>query len=300
MALSKTQILSKLKSAGHTVYALNNTVFYIPTKDRKTTIQGVLGLFARDGAVPNRKSLHSAIGSVSVGNYTIVVTRMKYNPQPIRNVNGNPSVQNRLKFGAMIQDVIANSLKPINICFSGHKKITIKNVLGTQFLGKGVADFVLITKPSKQVPVSVHLIDGTYHEDVHGRYDDYAYAALEKVVESGDIEADMDGDTITLYAPIAFPCDTRAIRELIFRDINTGIGVTGNFAPDDMSYDGKTNTLTVKCHRVFQTPTDFKSTDKPFFAIVNQKDGKIGDLKGIAMDVVPKSALPRDVILTEL
>lgn len=300
MALSKSQITSKLKASKIQCYALDNNTFYVPTKDRKTTLQQIYGMFMVDGAKPVQKSLYSATGAVKLGSFNIVVTRDRYTPAKPSNLpSGNDSVKNRLSFGAMVHDVLANTLKPLTVVFDGGKKITVKNVTGAKFEGKGIADFVLM-QGNKPIPLAVHRVKGSYRHRLTGRHLEFAYDALEKVTMDGDIDASMEGDRMTLNAPVVFDVDSRSVRELMFQDLNNGVGIVGDFKPGDFNYDGKSNTLTIKCHRVYQTATDLKSEDKPFYVIVNSLHGQIGELKGLQVDLVPKRSLPQRMVLADI
>ena len=298
--LSKSQILSKLKSNRLPAMALDNNTFYVPTTDRKTTLQQIYGMFMVDGAKAIKKTPYSATGAVKLGSFNIVVTRDRYQPAKATNLpSGNESVKNRLSFGAMVHDVLANTLKPLTIVFDGGKKIKVTNVTGAKFAGKGIADFALM-QGTKAIPLSVHRINGSYRHQLTGRFLDFAHEALEKVTMDEDIDASMEGDRMTLHAPVVFPADSRSIRELMFQDLNNGMGIVGNFKPEDFKYDGKTNTLTIKCHRVFETPTDLKSEDKPYFVVVNSLNGQIGELKGLQLDLVSKRALPKRMVLADI
>lgn len=300
MALSKSQISTKLKSNKIQCYPLDNNTFYVPTKDRKTTLQQIYGMFMVDGAKAQQKTPYSATGAVKLGSFNIVVTRARYTPAKATNLpSGNDSVKNRLSFGAMIHDVLANTLKPVNIVFDAGKKITVKNVTGAKFEGKGVADFVLL-QGTKRIPLAVHRIKGTYRHKLTGRYLDFAHEALEKVTMDEDIDASMEGDRMNLHSPVVFLADNRSVRELMFQDLNNGMGVAGDFKPEDFQYDGKTNTLTIKCHRVYETSTDLKTDDKPYFVITNSLHGQIGELKGLQLDLVPKRSLPQRMVLADI
>ncbi len=300
MPLSKSQITTKLKQSQLQCYTLNNSTLYVPTDDRQRTLQAIYSMFLSDGAKAVKKSKLSAVGAVEVGSITIVVTRMSYKPGKQSPTGNNKGVNNRLAFGAMVLDIIANTLKPLTIVFDGGKKIKLTNITGAQFKGKGVADFELI-QGSKKIPMSVRTKDGTYRHKLDGsRYVDFAQAALEQVVESGDIDAEFVGDDMVLNTPIVFEADQRSIRELMFMDINNGLGVVQDFKPEHYVYDGKTNTLTVKCHRVYQSPTDLKSTDKPYFVVLNSVGQNINELDGIGIDLVPKRALPKRITISTI
>ncbi len=300
VSLSKSQIQTKLKKENLQCYPLSNTVMYVPTKDRQASLRKIYAMFVGDGAKAVKKSKYSAVGAVELGQYTIVVTRMMFHPSKQSPTGNNKGVKNRLAFGAMIQDVIANTLKPLTIVFSAGKKVKLTNITGTKFEGKGVADFVLL-QGTKKIPMSVRTTDGSYRHKIDGaRYTNFAQAALEQVVESGDIDAEFEGDEMVINTPIVFEADQRSIRELMFNDINNGLGVVGNFKPEDYKYDGKTNTLTIKCSRVYESPTDLKSTDKPYFVVLNSTGVSINDLDGIGMDLVPKRALPKRITLSTI
>lgn len=300
MALSKSQITTKLAKNGIRCYPLDNTSFYIPTKDPKATLQLALGLFMADGAKYEPKSRYSTQGCVRIGNFTIVTTPASYVPKQPRNVpSGNESVTNRLMLSLMITDVLNTVAKPLTIIFDGGKKVTVKNVTGLKFSGKGVSDFTL-HQGTKQIPMAVNIPNGSYRHMLSGRYLDLAYDALENATTNEIIDADMKGDVMTLNAAIAFPADSRSVRELIFQDINGGFGVVGNFIPSDFKYDGRSHTLTIKCARAYVTSVDLKSRDKPYFAIVNSRTGSIGELKGLQLDLVPQSGLPKRMTLVDI
>jgi len=304
MSLSKSQIQSKLKASGLQSYPLDTTIFYVLTTNRVKTLRQIYALFLPDGAKAIVTSPLSATGAVQVGTYTIVVTRPNYAPlMPTGVAATNASVANRMKFGAMINDVISNTLKPIDIVFDSGKKALYKGVTSIRFLGEGVADFTLLSG-GRPAPVSVLTRAGSYRINITGnRFLDLAYDALERAAEEGNIDADMTGDTMSLNAPVVFCADIRCVRELIFQDMRGGgggVGIVGDFISTDYKYDGRTNTLTIKCHRVFQTSTDLKSDDKPYFAIVNNPSGKIGELKGLGLELIPKRMIPRTATIVNI
>lgn len=300
MALSKSQITSKLKKNGLQCYPLGNTSFYVPAKDPKQTLNTILGMFMVDGGKMVEKSKHSAYGVVKVGNYLITSTPLRYIPAQPRSLPGeNDSVKNRLAFSVMVAEVLHRTLKPLTIVFDGGKKVTINNVTGIKFAGKGIADFTIF-QGTKPIPLAVHRTRGNYRHGLTGRYLDLAYDALEKVTTEELIDAEMQGDVMTLNAAIVFPADTRSVRELMFQDITGGLGIVGDFHPTDFVYDGKKNTLTIKCARAYESPVDLKSNDKPYFAIINSRTGQIGELKGLQVDLVPKNGLPGRMVLTQL
>lgn len=297
MALSKSQILTKLVKNGIRCYPLDNTSFYAPTKTPTKTLQTIVGLFMVDGGKYERKSKYSVHGAARVGNFHIVVTPERFVPDKPTNIpSGNDSVKNRLALSLMINNTLNNTAKPLKIIFDGGKKVTVENVTSIRFSGKGVADFTLF-QGTKPIPMAVHLPSGEYRHNLDGRYLDLAYDALEKATTDEVIDAEMSGDVMTLNAAIVFPADNRSIRELMFQDINGGFGVVGQFKPTDFHYDGRKHTLTIKCARAYVTAVDLKSSDKPYFAIVNSKGGKIGELKGLQLNLVPQNGLPRRMVM---
>lgn len=299
MSLTKSQILRKLKSQGLQVSTLGNSAFYIPSKTPAKTLNQILGMFTLDGGKPSQKSPYSVLGEVRVGSYQIVTTIDKYRPKFPGNITApNKSVKNRLILGTMITDVLHHAIKPLTIIFTGGKRVTIEGVTGVKFSGDGVSDFNLL-KGNKKIPLAVVSEGGTYRHEITGPYLENAYDALEKVTMDGDIDASMTGDTMTLNVPIVFEADTRSIRELLFQDIRGGLGVVGTFKSTDFSYDGKTNTLTIICNRTFVNPVDLKVGETPYFVIVNGR-GKISDVKGLQLDLVPRNSLPNRITMANL
>jgi len=300
MALSKSQILTKLKKNGIPCYPFGNTAFYVPAKQPQQIMQQIQGMFMVDGGKVDAKSKYSSIGAIVVGNYSIVSTPDRYTPTPPRNLpSGNDSVKNRLAFSLMVNDVLNNTIKPLDIVFDGGKKITVKGVTSIRFNGKGVADFTLF-QGTKPIPMSVHRASGNYRHELSGRYLDLAYDALERATMDEVIDAEMNGDTMTLNAAIAFQADNRSIRELMFQDINGGLGIVGNFQPSDFKYDGRSHELNVNCARAYQSAVDLKSSDKPYFVITNSPTGKIGEIKGLQVELVPQNGLPKRMVMVNI
>lgn len=300
MSISKSQIVSKLKSRGLVCYPLDNSNFYIPAKDPKTALQQVYGILVTYGAKPLVKSKNSTIGAVEIGSYKIFTTPFKYRPKKPSNLPSSiKSVKNRMAFSLMLKDTIVGTIRPLTIVFDGGKKVKFTNVEDTRFLGDGIADFVL-QSGTRLHKTTILTPDGSYRENITGKYLERAYEALEKVTMDGVIDAEMNGDRMTLNSLIAFPADSQSIRELIFQDLNNGIGVVGDFKESDFNYDGKTNTLSVKCQRVFASATDLKTEDKPYFVIVNNDKGQIGELKGLQLDLVPQRSLPRQITIVDI
>ena len=279
---------------------MDKTSVYVPTSDRIKTLRQIYGIFLDSGANAVKKSPYSATGAVQVGHFNILVTRDKYTPKSQGASDGNKSIQNRLEFGLLVRDVIASTLNPLTIVFDGGKKVTIKGITDAKFLGLGVSDFALI-QGTKKTPISINMLKGNYRHEIQGRYLELVYAALETAATEEILDADVDNNNhMTLFSPLIFESDIRSTRELMFDDIRGGLGVINNFEPSQFNYNGKSNTLNIKVNRVYQTVSDLKSPDKPYFMITSGGTSQVGELKGLQLDLVPKFALPKNTTTVKI
>ena len=301
MAISKSQIISKLKSNRMTCYQLDNKTLYIPSSDLVSTLSRTFGLFMIDGARHDKRSPYSVMGAIKVGGFSIVATFEKYAPSKVGTLGSYPneSVKNRLTFGSLIQNVLMSTIKPITVVLDAGKKITVPNVTNAKFSGEGIADFNLM-QGNKKFPIAVYKPDGIYRTNITDKNLGIAEEILEAAAIAGNLDASMDGDRMTLNSPVATEASISATRELLFNDIRGGAGVVGDFKPLDFKYDGKSNTLTIKCHRVFAVSSDLKSDDKPFLVVTNSRNGSIGELDGIQLELTPKRNLPRKTTVVDL
>jgi hypothetical protein len=87
---------------------------------------------------------------------------------------------------------------------------------------------------------------------------------------------------------------------LILDHIRGGVGVMGRFDKNSATFDGMTNILKLKCHKVFKSGTDISSGDHPWVVISNSSTESLFDLRGLTVDLVPKKTLPRNTTIINI
>lgn len=296
---------SKIKSVLSRKYSVKDTdsrTLTIIGTDPKTDIREAMTLL-EEAEIPvsfNDMSEISAYGEVMADKIVVVARPKKIQfmtPTGLGSSN-NPSVTNRLSFAHMIHHVITKTTKPFNIIFSGNKRVELKGVTNIKYLGDGIAD-LRIMQGSTPVRVTVNLMEGVYHTMVEDRLAlDVAHDALVSAAESGILNASIDdSDRMELYQPVALKAPRGVIRKLIMDHIRGGFGIVGRFGKESVTFDGNTNTLTIKCDRVFKSVTDLKPDDEPYLIITNSPNRKLFDINGLTVDLIPKRVLPENSTL---
>lgn len=302
MPPSKSQIQQRLKSKGLKCYPLTSGVLYVESKGPSKTLKLIGAMFMIDGATFDSQDMFSARGAVVIGSTRIICTYDKYNPRPVKNLGSQPneSVANRLTLGAMIQDVLTNVIKPTCLVFTGGKTVTIPNTRSVKFLGKKAGDFSIKTKGSSLIPLSVNLPGGSYAEDLTSKEAvDFAHLMLETAAEDQVLNAGMDGNTMILQQPVAAKAPSNIVRNL-FSEFHNGLMVVGKFNPQDISYSGRQNKITIKCDAVAVTATDLKTNMTPYLVITNTKGGRIGTLQGLGIQLIPKESVPKNATIIDI
>lgn len=242
----------------------------------------------------NDKSSISAYGTILVERLEIVAIPKKIKfVTPTGLGTNNPAVQNRLSFAHLIHQVMLHTAKPFNIIFAGNKRVQIKGVTNIKFLGESIAD-LRIMQGNTKVRVTVNMLDGVYHTEIKNTsVQNIAHDALVEAAQSGILNATIDdNDNMELHQPVVMKAPRVAIRELITSHIRGGVGVVGTFTKNSAIFDGNTNTVLIKCDRVFKTEVDLKPDDEPYLVVSNSPTESLFDLKGLTIDLVPKRNLP--------
>lgn len=274
---------------------MDSSGFLVISDDPRLGIVQAKELF-ESNSIPYKynNSRISSYGSLIASGVEIVFIPYKIQfMEPTGVSNSNKSVQNRLVFAGLVQQAISKTAKPFDISFNSDKKVLIRGVTGIKFLGDSIADIRLV-QGSANTRLSINMMDGVYHTKIQNRsVKNAAHDALVKAAESGLLNATVDNnDYMDLHQPVAIEAPRSAIRDLITSHIKGGYGIVSEFNKNSFSFDGKSNTLSIKCDKIFKTSIDLMADDTPYIIITNSKTDRLFDIKGVTLDLVAKRNLP--------
>jgi len=307
--MTKQQIKKKLKANGYLPFDYDNKSIYVILnyKSRVIEYEKLQSLFLIDGGkyIKNKRTLTSN-GHIQIGNIMIAITPSKIKQIDQRRIqrylSSEPrnSIKNEIYLEKAISQIVWDTLSTITIIFkAGGKRVILKKVKGSKGVGSDVsgrkkADILILIGQYK-LPVSIKMKTASFWESADTYWGVNARKMIDRGAIEGKLDANINGNTMRMNKPLGTTATRKEEKDVVFGSdiLKNGFIVKQTFTATQFNYDGKINTLTVICDRLYKSQSDLKTNDRAWFIVRNnktRKSKKIG-INGVVVDAVPKKSV---------